>query len=408
MVSKDFIKNYNFQTIINNIGGLFYLLTLVFPPLSADASNLIYTIQVGSFEDMERAARQYHLVINSMKKEDISNLRVEKIAKYYSIRVGNFEDPIIARDYFSKVKPFFPSSILLKAYMKNERIIKLYSYSGPMNKSNHNDGIFGSEISEIRDSLISDEKKEMEDHLFYTIQIGSFATLARAQTEFASVMQKLIDSEPDYVRIEKIGKYHAVRIGKFEEYMLAESYLSTVKTHFESAFIIHAYIRDNRIVKELRQDLSQTKNGMNINAKSFSPTIHEDSFRNVDSTGNDRSEEYSMLPISDKFILHGTVITKNTRLAIIEDRDLKQSGLYYLNDQVRGFTVSDILENTVILNKNNALVKIVFGDNRRIASTNSEPHLSGKIEEEGNQGNGGWVGRRGERIEKVGGRTYRY
>jgi len=357
---------------------------------------------------MERAARQYHFVIDSLIKEDINNLRVEKIAEYYSIRLGNFEDPIIARDYFSKVKPFFPSSILMKAYMKIERIIKQYSYSDPMNKSNHTDGISGSEISEIRDSLISDEKKEMEDHLFYTIQIGSFTALARARTEFASVIQKMSDTKPDYVRIEKVGEYNTVRIGKFEEYMPAESYLSQVKTHFESAFITHAYIRDNRIVRELRQDQAETKNGINMNAGSFNSMIHEDSFRNVDSTGNDQSGQYSMLPINDTLILQGTVITKDIRLAIIEDRDSNQSGLYNLNDHVGGFTVSDILENTVILIKNNTLVKIVLGENRRIALPNSEPDLSGEIQEEDNQGKSGWAGVREGRTETAGGRTYRY
>jgi len=396
------------RQLLTILWGLLYFLTLVFQPLSVDASKLIYTIQVGSFKDIERAARQYHFVIDSLKKEDINNLRVEKIAKYYSIRLGNFEDPIIARDYFSKVKPFFPSSILMKAYMKNERIITLYSYSGPMNKSNHNDGISGSEISEIRDSLISDEKKEMEEHLFYTIQIGSFTTLARAQTEFASVMKKLIDSKPDYVRIEKVGEFNAVRIGKFEEYMLAESYLPPVKTHFKSAFIIHAYIRDNRIVRELSLDQAETKNGININAKSFSSMIHVDSFHNVNSTGNYQSGQNSMLPINDKLILQGTVITKNIRLAIIEDSDLKQSGLYNLNDQVGGFIVSDILENTVILNKNNTLVKIVLGEDRRIAFPNSEPDLSGEINVEGNQGKSGWAGVRGRRTETAAGRTYQY
>jgi hypothetical protein len=147
---------------------------------------------------------------------------------------------------------------------------------------------------------------------------------------------------------------------------------------------------------------------MPINAKSFAPMIHVDSFLNVDSTGNDQSGQYSMLPVNDKLILHGTVITKNIRLAIIEDSDLKQSGLYYLNDLIGGFIVSDILEDTVILNKNNMLVKIILWENRGSALRNSEPYRSGEIKEEGNQDKSGWVGVTGGRIETAGGHSYRY
>ena len=96
--------------------------------------------------------------------------------------------------------------------------------------------------------------------LIYTIQIGSFTDLERAENEFVSAMKKLLDKNSDYLRIEKIGKYNAVRTGKFKIFDNAEKYFISIKPHFASAFIIQAYIRNKRIVKELRQDPAQKKN----------------------------------------------------------------------------------------------------------------------------------------------------
>ncbi|KPK29302.1 MAG: hypothetical protein AMK70_16140, partial [Nitrospira bacterium SG8_35_1] len=94
------------------------------------------------------------------------------------------------------------------------------------------------------------------------------------------------------------------------------------------------------------------------------------------------SNQYNLLPESDKFILQGTVISNNVRLAIIEDTNSKQSGLYNLNDKVGGFIVSDILDKAVILNDKNTSVKILLRGGKQIAVSNPEPDLSQDIDEE--------------------------
>ena len=368
------------RKVLTVSGCLLYLLIIVFHPLPADASKLIYTIQVASFKDIERTTRQYHSVIDRLNKEELNNLRIEKIGQYYSIRLGNFVDPINAKNLHRSVHHFFSSTILMKAYMKNERIIKRYSYTSSMNKEKQNDITYTSEISEITKPLISDEKKEVEDRLYYTIQIGSFIPLDRALVEFASAIQKLLDTKPNHVRIEKIGEYYTVRIGKFAEYVRAEKYFSSVRTHFVSAFIIQAYIRDKRIVRQLREDPTQKKEGANFQAKPFNSINPVNSSHDSGFTDDTQSEIYITLPVSEKLILQGTIIANNVRLAIIEDSDSKQSGLYNLNDKIGGFIVSDIFKNTVILNENNTMVKILLWEDSKIALLNPEPDLSQEIE----------------------------
>jgi hypothetical protein len=383
------------RKLLTVFGGLLYLLIIFQPPL-ADASTLIHTIQVGSFEDIEGATRQYNFVIDRLNKEALDNLRIEKIGQYYSVRLGNFIDPVNGNNLHKTVKHLFSSPILMKAYIKDERIIKRYSHTSSMNKEKKNDNSALSRKSETPKPPISDEKKEGEDRLYYTIQIGSFIPLDRARNKYASAIQKLLDKKPDHLRIEKIGTYNSVRIGKFITYVSAEKYLSSVKAHFSSAFIIQAYIKDKRIVMELKKDPSQKEKGITIETKSFNAITPVHSSRK--SGFKDQSEQYSMLPISDKLTLRGIVIMDNVRLAIIEDSDSNQSGLYNLNDQIGEFVVSDILENTVILNKKDTMVKILLWEGNSIALSNPEPDLSQEIKSRSSQGN-----RRGrrERINRL-------
>jgi len=261
------------RPFVTVFASLLYLLIVIFQPTSAGASELIYTVQIGSFEDLKRATRQYHSVISKSNKEKLDSLRIEQIGLHYAIRIGNFVDPISNKDLHRRVKHLFPSSIRMKAYMKDERILKLYSHKHSMNKENTHENSSTNKISDISQSMVSD------------------------------------------------------------------------------------------------------KDGINIQAKPFNSITSVDSSQSSGSTVNDQSEQYIMLPVSDELSLHGTVIMNNIRLAIIKDSNSKQSGLYNLNDQVGGFTVLDILDNTVILNKNNAMVQISLWESNKLALSNPEPYV---------------------------------
>jgi TolB-like protein len=90
---------------------------------------LIYTVQAGSFEDMESALEQYDAILSSLGEEDLDYLRIEKIGPYYTVRIGKIEDQDEAENFHDKLISDLPDSILMKAYIKDERIKHLYSHT---------------------------------------------------------------------------------------------------------------------------------------------------------------------------------------------------------------------------------------------------------------------------------------
>ncbi len=90
------------------------------------ASQLIYTIQTGSMISITDAQKQFDSILQSLDKKDLNLLRIEKIGEYYPLRLGKFEDSVTAEKFLQAIKPQLPTAVILKAYIKNERIIKLY------------------------------------------------------------------------------------------------------------------------------------------------------------------------------------------------------------------------------------------------------------------------------------------
>ncbi len=89
-----------------------------------------------------------------------------------------------------------------------------------------------------------------------TIQTGSFSDIASAQKNFDSIKQSLNGKDMDYLRIEKIGKFYAVRLGKFEDSASAENVLKTIKSQFPLAVIMKANFIEERIVNLHKSPLS--------------------------------------------------------------------------------------------------------------------------------------------------------
>ncbi|MEF9437591.1 MAG: SPOR domain-containing protein, partial [Candidatus Mariimomonas ferrooxydans] len=83
----------------------------------------------------------------------------------------------------------------------------------------------------------------------YTIQTGTFIRAERAQKQFDSLRQKLDEGKLDFLRIEKVNKYHTVRLGKFESKSAAEKFLRVITPQFPGALLLKAYVIDKRIVR---------------------------------------------------------------------------------------------------------------------------------------------------------------
>jgi hypothetical protein len=93
------------------------------------ASQTIYTIQIGSFVEIERAQKQFDFIAQGLDEKELDYLRIEKIGKFYTIRLGKYEDPLYADKFLMTVKPHIPTAIMLNAYIKDKRIIRIYKDS---------------------------------------------------------------------------------------------------------------------------------------------------------------------------------------------------------------------------------------------------------------------------------------
>ena len=81
----------------------------------------------------------------------------------------------------------------------------------------------------------------------YTIQIGSFLDFAHAQHEFNSLMEVLTKKHCSFLRVEKVGTFYTVRLGKFESYRSAENLIKSVTPKMPKARILEAVLKYERL-----------------------------------------------------------------------------------------------------------------------------------------------------------------
>ena len=141
---------------------LLYFLLLTLQPLEVHAYELVYTIQVSSLKEIERARKEYDFLIDKLNQEDLNYLRVEKIGQYYSVRLGKFAGRMDADKITQSVKRYYPSALIMKAYIKNERIIKLYTQTSAEKKKDIPSKRSSIRKHEIAEEISADEEKKIE------------------------------------------------------------------------------------------------------------------------------------------------------------------------------------------------------------------------------------------------------
>ncbi len=102
------------------------LTILLFLPLVSFSSELFYTIQSGSFSDINDARRHFKSVQEGLHEKDLSHLRIEKVGVFYSVRIGKFEDYDTAEKLLKNNESQLYEAMILKAYVKDERIVSLF------------------------------------------------------------------------------------------------------------------------------------------------------------------------------------------------------------------------------------------------------------------------------------------
>ena len=104
-------------------------------------------------------------------------------------------------------------------------------------------------ITALEDINAFSKDRENDDtpQKIYTIQMGSFLTLDRAQNEFNSLMGALTNKYRSFLRVEKIGKFYTVRIGEFESYRNAENFIESAPLNILKTNIIKAFLKYDRL-----------------------------------------------------------------------------------------------------------------------------------------------------------------
>jgi tetratricopeptide (TPR) repeat protein len=105
---------------------LTFLFLLLCIPLTSSAAESIYTYQLGSFAQIEDAEKQFDSLVNLLSENNTDHLRIEKIGKFYSVRLGKFANKNEAEAFLLPIKNRLTQYLLMKAYYKKERIVKLY------------------------------------------------------------------------------------------------------------------------------------------------------------------------------------------------------------------------------------------------------------------------------------------
>ncbi len=84
----------------------------------------IYSIQAGSFSQKSGAIKQYNSLLSALPSTpDEYSLRVEKIGKYYSVRVGTFLEKSVAAEVQKKLPAVLGKTVLTQARINKDRII---------------------------------------------------------------------------------------------------------------------------------------------------------------------------------------------------------------------------------------------------------------------------------------------
>lgn len=90
---------------------------------------------------------------------------------------------------------------------------------------------------------------------FFTVQTGSFREANPAITEYYALAKELKGKALDNLRIERIGAYYAVRIGRFKDQATAEEFINTNSTQLSQAIVLSATIKEERIVRNYKVNI---------------------------------------------------------------------------------------------------------------------------------------------------------
>ena len=101
---------------------------------SSQTPQSVYTIQTGSFTDLASAEKEFDSITNLLDEKELDYLRIEKIEKFYSVRLGKFENRAAVAELLKSIKSKLPTAVIMDVYFIEERIAKLYKSPSSVSK----------------------------------------------------------------------------------------------------------------------------------------------------------------------------------------------------------------------------------------------------------------------------------
>ena len=217
------------------------------------ASRTVYTVQTGSFKHIEDAQNQFDSMVQGLSEKYLEYLRIEKIGKYHTVRTGIFEDKGSAATFLQAVKSRFPSAVIQKAYIKGNRIKKLYRGPSSVDKQKMEKKVVTASKPQKTAQRKYTKSIHQKEPVTYTIKTGRYVRYDEAEKEYESLVQGSSTRElaysPYYLRIEKAGEQYSVRIGIFNDRVSAEGFRKAIISRFPRAVVIKDDIKEDRIIK---------------------------------------------------------------------------------------------------------------------------------------------------------------
>jgi tetratricopeptide (TPR) repeat protein len=164
------------------------LTVLLFMPLSSNAYQLFHTLQTGSFASITPAKKQFNSIVQKLDEKDLDKLRIEKIGKYYSVRLGQFTDSATASVFLESIKDRVNGAAVMTAYIKEERIKK--SYSGSFTSAEQ--PIDENKLQNIQKAESEpDTTDKAESTVTPTVKIAEIAALVE-KTDFNAALEIIV------------------------------------------------------------------------------------------------------------------------------------------------------------------------------------------------------------------------
>jgi hypothetical protein len=251
---------------------LLFIMLLLMPIRAQAKEQQFYTFQIGSYSEINNAMERFNTIMQGASREELEYLRIEKIGKFYTVRLGRFMDKVTAKEFLRGDRPLLRGAIILKAYIRGKNIVKrygeapavedtatteerlspvepTYAYEAPVPQEP--ESVREPEVPAMRKDVAKrvDKKDQAGEQQFHTLQTGSFPEFSNAMKQFNSILHGTSKEGLEYLRVEKIGEFYAVRIGKFASYTAAEEFLRENSLKLVGAIILEAYIRGKNIMK---------------------------------------------------------------------------------------------------------------------------------------------------------------